>query len=546
MAPTLRERIGNPLEWSSPAKVLLVTAMIAPPLVGLFLRAKYLIVHPEAEPYIDRATLVYVVSFTNFIVVGLVLCAVVGWLLVRAGRESPLFVYLANLYWWIMLGLGAYLHGAATTPVWMVVPLLAFFVLLLFGMRIALVGLATGVALILGTTVAERLGYLPYAPYFAHWPEVNGRVSDEWIVATLLWPGFATAVAFASYAFILKRWREQSARVAEMSEVLKRMFGRYMSTEVMRTLLDDPSAFELGGARRHVTIVMTDLRGFTPLAERLPPERVIAILNDYLRVMVDVCLRYGGSINEILGDSLLIIFGAPKEMPDHAAAAVACAIEMQNAMGRVNQANAVAGRPDLQMAIAVNTTDVVVGNVGSEKRSKFGVVGSGVNMTSRIESFALGGQVLASQSVVDEVGPWLRIDDRRELHAKGATGPLVVHDIGGIGGAYNLALERNDEELARPGTPLPVRWELLSGKHLQGVRGEARLTAFSRTGIELAPPGELDALDDVRLNLVEGSTHLTRIDVYAKVVARVDGCARLRFTAVPPEVLTYFEGLRAR
>ena len=108
---------------------------------------------------------------------------------------------------------------------------------------------------------------------------------------------FSSAALIAESAYILHRWHVQSDRVAEMADVLKLMFGRYMSTEVMKTLLEDPSAMQLGGSRRRVTMLLTDLRGFSALAERLSPEKVLLVLNDYFEVMVDVCLRHHGTIN---------------------------------------------------------------------------------------------------------------------------------------------------------------------------------------------------------------------------------------------------------
>ena len=108
----------------------------------------------------------------------------------------------------------------------------------------------------------------------------------------------------------------------ELSEFLKKMFGRYLSTAVMNSLLENPSAMELGGERRNVTIMMSDLRGFTALSERLEPEQVVKMLNGYFEVMVEVVHQYNGTINEIIGDSLLVIFGAPQEMPDRAQQAI--------------------------------------------------------------------------------------------------------------------------------------------------------------------------------------------------------------------------------
>src|SRR5262245_2316922 len=181
----------------------------------------------------------------------------------------------------------------------------------------------------------------------------------------------------------------EKAKSEEMAGLLRRMFRRYLSPEVMNALIENPASLELGGEKRRVTIMMTDLRGFTATAERLPPEQVVHLLNGYLEVMVEVIVKHQGTINEIIGDALLVFFGAPRDMPDRAQRAVACAIEMQNAMTRVNERNRAAGLPELEMGIGLNDAEVVVGNIGTSHRSKYAAVGSGVNMTSRIESYTV-------------------------------------------------------------------------------------------------------------------------------------------------------------
>ena len=180
----------------------------------------------------------------------------------------------------------------------------------------------------------------------------------------------ATRVNFWQKGVIEKR----EAQVSELADFLKKMFGRYLSTEVMTSLIENPSALELGGEKRIVTIMMTDLRGFTAISERLAPEQVVQMLNSYFEVMVEVVLKYNGTINEIIGDALLIIFGAPQKMADRAQRAIACGISMQNAMDRINENNRLQGLPELEMGIGINDTEVIVGNIGSSKRSKYSVV----------------------------------------------------------------------------------------------------------------------------------------------------------------------------
>ncbi len=218
----------------------------------------------------------------------------------------------------------------------------------------------------------------------------------------------------------------QAIKEEEEKKFVKDIFGRYLSTEVMKSLIENPSALELGGEKRTVTIMMTDLRGFTAMSERLKPEQVVQMLNTYFEVIVDVVLKYNGTINEIIGDALLVIFGAPQEMSDRTQKSIACAIEMQNVMAEVNEENRAQGLPELEMGIGINETEVIVGNIGSSKRSKYSVVGSGVNMTSRIESYTVGGQILISDSARQAAGEVLRIDAQRDVLPKGAETPLRI------------------------------------------------------------------------------------------------------------------------
>jgi adenylate cyclase len=338
-----------------------------------------------------------------------------------------------------------------------------------------------------------------------------------------------------------------SEDLEKSSELIKKMFGRYLSTEVMNSLLEDPSALELGGEKRKVTIMMTDLRGFTALSERLKPEQVVQMLNSYFEVMVEVILQYSGTINEIIGDALLVIFGAPQEMADRAQRAIACAIEMQNAMGKVNENNRARGLPELEMGIGVNETEVIVGNIGSSKRSKYAVVGSGVNMTSRIESYTVGGQILISESVRQKVGEVLRIDSKREVTPKGAEVPLTIYEVGGIAGPYNLAIERDEPAKVTLVSQIPVEYKVLGGKHVgkKGMKG--RIAKLSKKSCEVALTEPLALLANMKMNLEDVDAELAAKDFYGKVIEQSRKQANtylVRFTAVPPEISAYFQALR--
>ena len=190
--------------------------------------------------------------------------------------------------------------------------------------------------------------------------------------------------------------QKQAEALARRSQFIRETFGRYVSEQVVTQLLDAPEGLELGGAKRKVTILMSDLRGFTALAECLEAQEVMTFLNRYLEAMVDVILAYRGTIIEILGDGLLVLFGAPLSRDDDAERAVACALAMQLRMDESNAPNRRAGLPDVEMGIGIHTGEVVVGNIGSQQRTKYGVVGSAVNLTGRLESYTTGGQILIS------------------------------------------------------------------------------------------------------------------------------------------------------
>ena len=214
----------------------------------------------------------------------------------------------------------------------------------------------------------------------------------------------------------------KNAELARAHELVRRAFGRYVSEEVAASILQSPEGLELGGEEREVTILMSDLRGFTALAARLSPHEVIEFLNLYLEAMVDVISRYEGTIDEIIGDAILVIFGAPVVCDDHAAKAVACGLSMQLAMTDVNQRLTAKGAAELEMGIGIHTGRVIVGNIGSLRRTKYAAVGSNVNLAGRIESFTTGGQLLISESTRERITSPLRAGLRQVSRRPAAGG----------------------------------------------------------------------------------------------------------------------------
>ncbi len=373
------------------------------------------------------------------------------------------------------------------------------------------------------------------------------------IVVTAIAASFAFACIPVVYIGVLKmqlleRYNYQKTKLLERTlDTIKTMFGRYLSTEVMTSLIENPSALELGGEKRKVTIMMTDLRGFTALSERLKPEQVVQMLNNYFEVMVEVVLKYRGTITAIIGDALLIIFGAPQDIPNRTQSAIACAIDMQNEMVKVNEQNRSKGLPELEMGVGLNEAEVILGNIGSSKRSQYTVVGSGVNMASRIESYTVGGQVLVSESILREVGEAVRIDSVREVFPKGADTSLRIFEVGGIAGEYNIALDVREPSLLTLKQKIPVNYTVVEGKSAgrKGLNGTLVRLSRKSAGIVLEEP--VDVLTNLKINLKGVDESLSVKYFYGKIIeagSENEKTFLIRFTSVPPEIDAYFQSYR--
>lgn len=234
--------------------------------------------------------------------------------------------------------------------------------------------------------------------------------------------------------------------VSKRNKFLLKLLGRYVTEEVTESILHSPSASELGGKLQKVTILFADLRSFTKISDHMPPDRVAAMLNNFFDEMIEVIRKYRGTIDKIIGDGILATFGATKERPTDTERALACAIEMQLAMDRVNARNRVDGLPNIEMGIGINTGEVMVGNIGSDKYTSFSVTGKHVNLAARIESFARGNEILISKSVLDSNSEEIWVENEREIHPKGINHPVIVYSLSGIGGKYQVSLKQDPPE----------------------------------------------------------------------------------------------------
>jgi adenylate cyclase len=320
----------------------------------------------------------------------------------------------------------------------------------------------------------------------------------------------------------MQRIQQLNSQLELRNKLLSETFGRFLSDEIVRQLLDTPDGLLLGGKKRTLTIMMSDLRGFTAMSEQMEPQSLIAMLNHYLGAMTEVIQQYNGTIIEFIGDGILAIFGAPVASDHHASDAVAAAIAMQMQMEVINTWNTDRGYPILEMGIGINTGEVIVGNIGSEKRTKYGVVGSHVNLCGRIESYTIGGQILISPLTRSMVQCDLEVAQEMEVYPKGVKGALTLSRITGIGTPYNLYNEGQSQQKDMHSVQIPVRFKRISEKHCSETVFDGVLTEMNERYAILNT--------DTPIHLFENISICANNDIFCKVLAKEAHGLLLGFT----------------
>jgi adenylate cyclase len=223
----------------------------------------------------------------------------------------------------------------------------------------------------------------------------------------------------------------QMARSLREKEMIKRAFTRYVAREVVEEVLKDPGSLHLKGERREVTILFCDIRGFTTMSERLDPERVVSLLNDFYTVMIDITFKHDGTLDKFLGDGIMAIFGAPIAHPEHALMSVRAALAMQEGMEALSAARVGRGNEPISVGIGINAGEVVAGTVGTEDRMEYTVIGDNVNLASRLGSNAKPGQILVSRRIWELVKESFDVRTQGPLRVKGKDEEVEVFEVVG-------------------------------------------------------------------------------------------------------------------
>lgn len=212
-------------------------------------------------------------------------------------------------------------------------------------------------------------------------------------------------------------------------EVARANYSRFMPEHVVRQMLENPDSFRLGGVNQTITVLFSDIRGFTSISEHEKPEKIVGLLNRYFTAMAEIIFANDGTLDKYIGDEIMAIFGAPNATPEDAENALKTAVEMQQRLVTLNQELEAQGYAQIAVGIGLHTGEATVGYIGSQQRSEYTAIGDTVNTAKRLESNAKGGQILISEATANAGGDLFSLVSHEPLTVKNRLQPINLFEV---------------------------------------------------------------------------------------------------------------------
>lgn len=429
--------VGSPINWSNADKCLLAAVIVWPFCLLMIGSEYYYVKNPAIAPWFDTEYGRLMLPFHTIAFIGGWLAIILASLWARRGAPDTegLPRFLVH-YYAIGFGIVCYQLGPYTNPYIGVVLLGGLSACcLLFDRRSTRSAILWFLIIVLGSTVLEQFGLLPYAPLIRGYPTEAGHLSRWWLGGI----GGNTVLIFCVVSVmiytIFYRWRDREVELAQLSDQLGRandLISRYVAAQVAESIrTGDLEAIETP-ARRRLTIFFSDIKNFTATSDRMEPEDLAEMLNEYLTEMTLVAEKYEATIDKFVGDAIMAFFGAPRSTNDrdHALRAVRMALEMQERVGELRRGWIDRGfEQGFEIRIGVNTGQASVGNFGCEGRMDYTAIGRQVNLAARLEVNCEPNKVLISHTTWSLVRDAIPCVPKGEIQVKGFRDPVKVYEV---------------------------------------------------------------------------------------------------------------------
>jgi adenylate cyclase len=430
----LFRRIGNFLEWC-PADRCLFIALINLAFLLLYNAASlYYFAHPEIANYVHLPAARLLYQLEVLFILGWVVIVAAALYMRRRSPKNHLLVFATCVYYVIGVGIFSYFFGSFTSLYAGVVAVAAWtFGLFLFERRPVILAGITFLCIIGGTTLADQLGWIPYGPLLISAPFEAGRFSGWFLIVIGIPSAILLLFVLALIDFIIDNWKRHQEKIVVMADQLSQaneIISRYVAGQLAQKVREGQHDDAAVPSRRRLTMVFSDIVGFSDTADELEPEDLSMLLNEYLAEMTTIAEKYGATIDKFVGDAVICFFGAPTATDDRDQAyrAVRMALEMNERVTEldVSWRKFGASRP-LRIRIGVNTGLANVGSFGSQRRMDYTAIGRQVNLAARLEASCEPGSVLISHSTYALVSDKIPCVPKGEINVKGIHQPVKVY-----------------------------------------------------------------------------------------------------------------------
>ncbi len=418
---TLVERFIEINGWSASRKTVLLTGLA---LIVQFSTA--LTTHAA----LARSQVVNMALFDQVMAawtLAIALCFVVSLAASRAGKEARWTVYMLILLYGAGLVSFLYVMGIWSTPAFAWFPLVVILIALYYGERVGWIGFFYGLFLFFAFASLEAAGVLPYAPTLLD-RTLDAQQTAGWVIGVMFPVMVFYVVSFVLCLLIVGARRLQDARLQEAQKLIR----RYVPSQLADKIIKGEHSEVFKPERAKLTIFFSDVEGFTDASDQLDAEELAAVLNEYLSEMTVIAERHGATINQFVGDGIMIFFGAPQATSDkdHALRAVRMALEMQQRMLELKDVWLQRGiRKPFRARMGINTGHASVGDYGSEGRKVYSAIGVQTNIAARIQAHCEPGKVLISDTTWALVKDDIACTDKGELQLKGVHYPVRVYEV---------------------------------------------------------------------------------------------------------------------